>query len=417
MSRLSTFPFGTTRPHPLWRGSVIGAVSLLFLLSGCATSLLERPPAAAAVSQERVDDDTVMRLPGGLVLQKIPGIARGELEAMAADPQRDEKLAALKRDRVEKLKKKALAGDDIAQAHYAGHLAIGDGVPADMTEAMKWYRASAAQGNKNAELGLAERDIFGDYPPDAKPNYEKAYPVVEAAAKRSSGRGMYWYYVYHDQGLGGVTKNPGAAQGALARSADLGFGPAKVLLLASIGRVEESYYLLAQNLAWFTHEAEHGFPKSATVLGAFYQKEGPYRDLAKAKSWYEKAGSEPLALQRLGNFYLGGVPAIGLAPDAKKAYALYQQAAEQGYVPAKTSITMMEAMGQAGKKPSTAALERRLKEVCEAGDVAGCELLGHIFAEGRWGYPKDAQKARHYWEVACSRGSVEACHAIQATKG
>ena len=63
---------------------------------------------------------------------------------------------------LDELKKKAEAGDAVAQFNLGARYGTGDGVPKDSVEAVKWYRKSAEQGLANAQFNLGLMYANGD---------------------------------------------------------------------------------------------------------------------------------------------------------------------------------------------------------------------------------------------------------------
>ena len=63
---------------------------------------------------------------------------------------------------LDETRKKAEAGDATAQFNLGVMYANGDGVPTDMTEAVKWFRKSSEQGNAMAQAKLGVMYVDGD---------------------------------------------------------------------------------------------------------------------------------------------------------------------------------------------------------------------------------------------------------------
>ncbi len=80
----------------------------------------------------------------------------------------------------------AVAGDAAAQLRLGEMYDLGQGVPKDLVEAVRWYRLSAEQGNAQAQFALAEMYKNGD------------------GVERSLPEALRWYRKAADQG------NPGA---------------------------------------------------------------------------------------------------------------------------------------------------------------------------------------------------------------
>ena len=59
-------------------------------------------------------------------------------------------------------KKKAEAGDEAAQIMLGSWYLVGEGVPKDSAEAVKWYRKAADQGNAGAQNNLGLMYANGD---------------------------------------------------------------------------------------------------------------------------------------------------------------------------------------------------------------------------------------------------------------
>ncbi len=76
----------------------------------------------------------------------------------------------------------ALAGDAAAQLRLGEMYDLGQGVPKDLAEAVKWYRLSAEQGNAQAQFALAEMYKNGD-------GVERSLPQALAWYRRSADQG------------------------------------------------------------------------------------------------------------------------------------------------------------------------------------------------------------------------------------
>ena len=318
---------------------------------------------------------------------------------------------------IQLLKNKMAMGDEDAKLAYARYLAIGDGVPADLPQAVKIFEEGAAAGKPAGKVGLAERYIFGDYPAGSKPDYRKAVPLIEEAANAGDPVARYWRATLQDAKVMPATK-PEEILKDYEAAAQGGFLPASVVVNALSDNMAISYPLMKSQFPWFTYLAEHGVPKAATLLGVFYQND--YKrtknasSVEKLKHWYEVgvAEGDRQAEQRLGNYYFGGVPDLKIAPDYAKAYELFQRAAKKDLLGAKVMVTFMDLTGKSANPITPEKAEPLLADYCKQGDSMACDVLGGGYYLGSFGFPKNREKALVYMKEACQLGSQEACNAL-----
>ena len=93
------------------------------------------------------------------------------------------------------LKKKAAAGDANAQYMLGLTYDLGQGVPENKAEAVKWYRLAAAQGLADAQLSLGAMYEYGQGVPEDKTEAVKWFRLAaaqgDASAQFNLGR-MYY---------------------------------------------------------------------------------------------------------------------------------------------------------------------------------------------------------------------------------
>jgi uncharacterized protein len=193
----------------------------------------------------------------------------------------------------------------------------GRGRPVDEAEATRLYRRAALLGNPRARTNLGQQYLNGRGVP------------------RSEAEGVHWIRLAADNGwanaitaLGdlfdrgrGVPEDPAQAAAHYLRAAQLGSGDA----MNNLGRL---------------HETGRGVP----------------RDAALAVGWYERAiaAGNRYAPARLGRLYAAG-PAGGVADDPARALALFNLAADRGFLDAHADIgRLLEAGRGAPKDPARA---------------------------------------------------------------
>jgi hypothetical protein len=120
----------------------------------------------------------------------------------------------------------ALAGEEAAQFYRAIQHLWGIGVPRDVGEAEKWFRASAAQGRVNAMANLSVLCLSRE-PPD----YAEAAKWCRMAAERGSASAQRLLGCLFHEGLG-VPQDRSEAEGWFLKAAADGDGDAKKALAA-----------------------------------------------------------------------------------------------------------------------------------------------------------------------------------------
>lgn len=261
-------------------------------------------------------------------------------------------------------KKKAAAGNAVAQLNLGWMYDKGDGVPKDVTKAVKWYQKAAAQGQMLAQFKLGWIYDKGDgFPRDAAKAvewYQKSAAQGYASAQYSLG-GMYY-------------KGDGAPKDA-AKAAE-----------------------------WFQKAATQDHAGAQYNLGSmYYYGDGVPKDAAKAVEWYQKAAAQGNASAQgnLGVMYAAGE---GVPKDAAKAVEWYQKAAAQGNASAQANLAVAYATGEGVPKDAAMAVEWWQK-AAEQGHASAQFFLGVKYEEGD-GVPKDATRAVGWYQKAAAQGDA-----------
>ena len=97
------------------------------------------------------------------------------------------------------LQARAESGDAKAQVELGIAYASGDGVPADATQAVKWFRRAAEKGDAAGEYALGEMYLFGRGVPLDK---AEALKWIRQAAEHGDAPGQYNLAVFYAQGQG-----------------------------------------------------------------------------------------------------------------------------------------------------------------------------------------------------------------------
>lgn len=151
-------------------------------------------------------------------------------------------------------RKSAEQGNAAAQNNYANYLYAGKGgVPQDYTEAAKWFRKSAEQGNPQGQNGLGTCYRTGKGVPQ---NYSEAAKWYRKSAEQGNPQGqnnLGWCY---KEGKG----------------------------------VTQDY---KEAVKWYRKSAEQGYASGQYNLGwCYYNGKGVPEDIAEAKKWISKAAKQ-----------------------------------------------------------------------------------------------------------------------------
>jgi TPR repeat protein len=196
--------------------------------------------------------------------------------------------------------------DAEAQFNLGVKYLLGQGVPQDDTEAMKWFRRAAEQGHVNAQSNLGVM-------------YDKGQGVPQDYAEA-----LKWLRQAAEQGYCGAESNLG------------------VMYLEGRG-VPQDY---TEALKWFRQAADEGYAEAQFKLGNMCRDgQGMPQDDTEALQWYRRAADQghDSAQYNLGVMYFNGQ---GVPQDYAEALQWFRRAADQGHVDAQYNLGVMYANGQ-----------------------------------------------------------------------
>ena len=185
---------------------------------------------------------------------------------------------------------RAERGDAAAQNKLGNRYVKGSGVPKDLGEALRWYRAAAEQGYAKAQFNLGSMYHHGEGVPK---DYGEALRWLHKSADQRDTRAetaLGYMYFYGE----GVPKDD------------------------------------AQALTWYRKAAEQGDPLAQQALGWMYSNgRGVPKDYTQAAAWYQKAADQGDATSQatLGYMYAYG---LGVERDGIGSLRWYRMAATQG---------------------------------------------------------------------------------------
>lgn len=310
--------------------------------------------------------------------------------------------------------------------------------PKEAEPIFKQIEAAAASGGADAQFFLGflyqsgagtERSVE-----KAKAAYEKAAAAGSPGAKNNLG------LIKLAEG-----EDPKKSIGLVEEAANAGYSPAQVSMgqlfldgLPAAGLEKD----LDQARVWFERASETGDDDASLTLGIMYEKgagtavnhdkavtlftkaadagntdammrlgaklaagQGIKTDAAKGLGWFEKAvaANAPGARAALASLYetgAGDEKAGGMAKDVKKAFTLYQEAAEAGDLPGFNKVAFFYEKGI-----GTEANEAKAAEWYRKGAEKNIPVCLHNLAvfteEGKGGVKKDAEQAvKLYYRAA-----------------
>lgn len=195
-------------------------------------------------------------------------------------------------NKINTLLKKANRGDATAQFQLAKIYDIGEGIPKNEKEAVKWYRKAAEQGQADAQNNLAicyetGKGVLKDEK-EAVKWYRKAAEQGDPTSQTNLG------LVYH-YGKGAL-KDEKEAVKWYRKAAEQNFANAQFNLGWMYEKGKGTLKQPQEALKWYHKAAEQGHADAQNNLGAMYAdgKDIP-KDLSKAKHWIKKAFENPKA--------------------------------------------------------------------------------------------------------------------------
>jgi TPR repeat protein len=240
-------------------------------------------------------------------------------------------------------------------------------------------------------------------PEESKPAFEAALKLAE---QRSSPERQFFLGYLYQYGLG--TENSlEKAKEAYGKSAEAGFAPAKnnlgLLNLASGGDP-------AKAVAMVEDLANTGHAGAQCSMGQLYMDGVPAagiaKDAAKARVWFERAsaGGDSDATWTLA-IMIGGQSNLTEA-QAKQALELMEQAVNAGHLPAMVEYGTRLVTAN-GLKVDAARGLALLQQAADKGGNQALMALGSLYEAGN-GVTKDEKKALEYYQLAIAKNEFSA---------
>ena len=239
------------------------------------------------------------------------------------------------------------------------------------TEAVKWYRIAAEQGDAGGQNDLAYC-------------YKQGYGVIQSYTEA-----VKWYHKAAEQGNA-------PAQYGLGCCYEKGKG------------VSQSY---TDAVNWFRKAAEQDYAAAQNNLGfCYYNGNGVIQSYTEAVKWYRKAAEQGVAggQYNLGFCYENGK---GVTKNKIEAVRWYRKAAEQGHARAQNNLGDCYYKGNGVALSYKEAVEW-FRKAAEQGYVGGQYNLGFCYKNGK-GVAKNIIEAIKWWRKAAEQGYKTAIDKLQ----
>ncbi len=225
-------------------------------------------------------------------------------------------------------RKAAEQGDADGQVNLGWMYREGLGVAQSGAEAVKWYRKAAEQGDADAQNRLKQMGVDWTQPQIAKAEPKTPEPSNQTDADYQKGLDAYNHGDYQ------------AALRELRPLAEMGMATAQVRLgdvfkeWAEIARKNNDAVKWFRNateaLGWYRKAAEQGNADGQVRLGAMYEEGyGIDQDYTEAVLWYRESAEQgnSLGQNNLGEMYKRG---RGVLQSFTEAMIWFRKSAEQG---------------------------------------------------------------------------------------
>jgi len=160
-------------------------------------------------------------------------------------------------------KRKAEAGDAMAQVQYAQMLYMGQGMEKNEAEALKWYQKSAESGNHYAQANLGL--FFQTGGCGVKEDIAKAIEWYGKAAKQGNPNAQYYLATIYENG-NGVAKDMKKAVELYGKAANGGIAKAQVRYAIILALGEGVDMNIAEALKWAEKAAAAGDERACKLV-------------------------------------------------------------------------------------------------------------------------------------------------------
>lgn len=264
--------------------------------------------------------------------------------------------------RWEVLCNKAESGDPVAQENLAFAYHYSKKIK-NISEAVKWYKKSAEQGNAEAQFSLGKMYIAGEGVPR---DYVESARLLGLSVAQGNSASMYYLAWLYAKGKG------------VGRDYELA---AKLFQQANNSlrkdHLFEDLWSREDETLWYLEAAGQGVIYAQYVSA---QRLEGGQDFKGAIEWYSKAASKghPPSLLRLGDMYYKGVP--GIPREYSQAIKWWSLLGEQGDEVIQTRLGYMHKLGE-GASPSLKQAQAWFQKAAMVGHASAMVGLGELWSD------------------------------------
>ncbi len=332
----------------------------------------------------------------------------------------------------------AEAGDAIAQYYCGRCFAEGRGTPVDSVKAFKWYEASAAQGDLDAKLNVAQFLMTGRGM--KKKKTLRGLEILEELAKVSHSNSVYALGTVYFYGRGPIKPDQGKALTLLIRAAHNNSLDAQ-LFIARLSICDKIKTVSCEQiLIWLREGAKQEDPEALYCLGLFLDRKDESRHRKEILNYLTKASEQghqpaklmlamklmeeeiaqedeplllklltetakknPLAQAELGRIYMLGkiVPL-----NEKLAFAYFKKGANENYPQAVSDLAYCYLFGKGVEQSDQLAADNFLI-AAKLGDPFAQIEIAKCLLKGR-GVEANPLEAASFLKEAAAQGIAEA---------
>jgi len=231
------------------------------------------------------------------------------------------------------------------------------------TEALKWYRKSAQQGNAEAQYAMGFMYLNGY---GVSTDYYESAKWFRKSAEQGNAEAQYVIGLMYHIGEG-VSENSNEAIKWYQKSAEQGHSKAQ----CELGKM---YIWVIENpheaIKWIRKSAEQEDVDAQYILGGMYEEGfGITKDYYEAAKWYRKSAEQgnAEAQSSLGSMYIDG---LGVAQDYYEARKWFLKSAEQEHAIAQFYLGVLYYEGLGVNKNENEAIEWFKKAARQGNEVA-----------------------------------------------
>ena len=256
----------------------------------------------------------------------------------------------------------------------------GTDVPKDLNRAAEWYGKAVSTGDAEAGTRLAVLYATSDFP------FEQALRAADAAG--SNARFAY-AVALRLEGGNGVTQDAARARTYFERAAERG-------LAAALLRLSQYDDLsAATRLDYLTRAAKLGYAPAQASLAAHFRDTDPQQ----WEHWLHRAAANGSvdAQVDIGRRLLAG---NGVQEDGLLASKYILDAAQSGSVKALDALASLYLSGKGTVGQSQEKAVAIMQQLAERGETWALMQIGHIYANGFGGKPRNEGIAMQWYQKA-----------------